>query len=465
MDSAKIVLELMTFFVAMVKRIAEAVDKFGTEYDAQSLEAFIEEQTKALGAVIFEVCWKLRLQGQTAPENLPCECGHHKRLRGKRPRVLRLILGLMNVEERRYYRCDHCKAVGYWGDELRGMTDFSKLAEDRIALAGKEGAYQRAAKLLERLGLLKIAGSTVRKVCLKLGQRVCTVNDHLAALQHCQDLKPEEKVARMAISVDGVMVGRVDPQHRRRQGRQPKRKVRGKGRLKHFFQEVKTLVVFDFNPAGEAVRKTYYATQERVENFREKVLLEARRRGAEAAKVLVFLGDGAPWVWKTAQELFPQAIQILDWYHAMEHVWAVGRAKFKSNEVALEAWVRHREEELWNGKTAAVLKAIQEISKQLGTPNPKLSEAAKAFDPRWIAFRNVGYFKTNQARMNYPLYRQQNLPLGSGVVESSCKHVVGTRLKGPGMRWDEPGAEAILALRCEDLNERWDGIWSDKMAV
>ena len=146
----------------------------------------------------------------------------------------------------------------------------------------------------------------------------------------------------------------------------------------------------------------------------------------------------------------------------MEHVWAVGRARFKSNEVALEAWVRHREEELWNGKAAAVLEAIREISKQLGTPNPKLSEAAKAFDPRWIVFRNVGYFKTNQARMNYPLYRQQNLPLGSGVVESSCKHVVGKRLKQSGMVWSRVGSSATLSLRIAWLNGRWEQLWLQK---
>ena len=95
---------------------------------------------------------------------------------------------------------------------------------------------------------------------------------------------------------------------------------------------------------------------------------------------------------------------------------------------------------------------------------PREEETARAADPRWIAQRNIGYFEENRARMNYPLCRAQGLPLGSGVVESGCKHVVADRMKRTGMRWDEPGAEDILALRCHDLNGRWDSIWATQVA-
>src|SRR6267154_1255447 len=128
------------------------------------------------------------------------------------------------------------------------------------------------------------------------------------------------------------------------------------------------------------------------------------------------------------------------------------------------AWVKARESDLWNGQVESVIQSLRQISGQLGTPNSKLSDAAKALDPRWIAFRNIGYFEANRERMNYPLYRAKGLPLGSGVVESSCKHLVGKRLKGCGMRWDEAGAEALLALRCYDFNGRWDHSWAKNVA-
>jgi hypothetical protein len=265
--------------------------------------------------------------------------------------------------------------------------------------------------------------------------------------------------------VDGTMLGRIDVQHRKRRSRRTGRKVRGKRALKHFFHEVKTLVVFNFDRSGQALRKTFHATQERVEDFREKVALEASKRGAATARKLVFLGDGAAWIWKTAAERFPRAVQILDWYHAVEHLWAIGRARFGADDKRLWAWVKQREQELWDGKLDAVIAALRVVSAELGAPDPSLGDEARERDVRWIAHRGSGYFEENRGRMNYPAYRASNLPIGSGVIESSCKHVVGDRMKRTGMRWDEEGAEDVLALRCLDLNGRWDSLWPLKASA
>ena len=148
----------------------------------------------------------------------------------------------------------------------------------------------------------------------------------------------------------------------------------------------------------------------------------------------------------------------------MEHIWAVGRAKFGNKEKELWAWVTRLETELYTGKVQAVIDALRAVSAELGAPDQALSEQARALDPRWIAHRNVGYFEENRERMNSPAYRAQGLPIGSGVVESACKHVVASRCKRAGMRWDENGAENILALRCLALNERWDSAW-EKVAA
>ncbi len=459
MDSAIALADLITFFGQAVKRIFEAVGKFGDQYDARSLEAYVEAQMKSVGAVILEAAWRLRMKGRAVPRNLPCACGHVKHCMGKRPVTVRGVIGLLEFDERYYYHCDHCQSAEFVGDELRGASEFTQLAEERMALAGKDGAYAKSAILLERLGIIRVAGSTIRKVCVRLGRRIRTTVDHEAALQHMTELKPEEQPQGLAIGVDGTMLGRIDPQHRRRRSRKTGRKVRGKGALKHFFHEVKTLVVFSFDPLGQAVRKTFHATQARVEEFRDKVALEAKKRGAATARTLIFLGDGAPWVWKTAAELFPSAIQILDWYHAVEHLWAAGRVRFGSDERALWAWVENRKSELWDGQLDDVIKALRAVSQQMGAPAQGISQEARERDPRWIAYRTVGYFEDNRSRMEYPRYRAEKLPIGSGVIESSCKHVVGDRLKRTGMRWDEEGAEDLLALRCLDLNERWDALW------
>lgn len=465
MDSAIALADLIVFFAQTVKRIFEAVKKYGSEYDARSLEAFVEEQMKALGALILESAWRLRTRERATPRHLPCACGHVKHGMGKRPGNVRGILGTMEIDERYYYYCDHCKAVEWIGDELRGSSEFTQLAEERIALAGKDGAFAKAATLLERLGIISVAGSTVRKICVRLGRKIRSLMDHQAAQQHVKDVAVEEQVERLAIGVDGTMLWRIDPQHRRRRSRTTNRKVRGKGPLKHFFHEVKTLVVFSFDKAGHALRKTFSATQARVEEFREKVTLEAQKRGSLKARTLVFLGDGAAWIWKTATEMFPEAVQILDWYHAVEHLWAVGRIRFGSNGKALWPWVEARRTELWDGHVCQVIEALREVSKHMGEPDRSLSAEERERDARWLAYRAIGYFEENQERMDYPRYREANLPIGSGVVESSCKHVVADRLKRTGMRWDEEGAEDILALRCLDLNERWDQLFAVNQAA
>ena len=463
MNSAKAALDLIPFFVEAIKHIFDAINGLGTIHDARSLEAYVMAQCKALGAVVLELGLKLRAQGRPVPVSMPCACGHVKHHKGKRAREIRSTLGLLHLEERHYYHCDRCHAGEYAGEELRGSSDFSQLAEDQIAWLGKEGAFDQAAKNLAHLGLFEVAASTVRNICNRLGQAVRERSEHEAAQQHCSAVKPEEKVTRLGVSIDGVMLGRSDLQHRKRKGKK-KGKVRGKKTLEHFFHEVKTLVVFEFNKVGEALRKTYHATQDRIEDFREMVSLEAQKRGVQTADVLVFVGDGAAWVWKTAQTLFPTATQVLDWYHAMEHIWAVGRAKFGNKEKELWAWVTRLETELYTGKVQAVIDALRAVSAELGAPDQALSEQARALDPRWIAHRNVGYFEENRERMNYPAYRAQGLPIGSGVVESACKHVVASRCKRAGMRWDENGAENILALRCLALNERWDSAW-EKVAA
>jgi len=465
MDSADAILDLMSFFVQMVKRVLKAVQDFRSLHDARSLEAEVEAQCKALAAVTLETCWRLYMKERPRPRSLPCECGHVKHWKEQRPRVLRGVVGELHMDERHYYRCDHCGAEAYWGDDLRGQSDFTQLAEDRIAVAGKDGAFKQAQTTLERLGICKVSASAVRDVCMRLGALLRGREAHAAAEQYgAGAAAAEEHPKRLAVGVDGVMVGRVDTQHRKRKSKR-KGGVPGKGKLKHFFHEVKTLVVFEFNQQGEALRKTYQATQARVEEFRELVALEAQQRGAQTAGALVFLGDGAAWVWKTAAEHFPKATQVLDWYHAMEHVWSVGRARFGNKEKELWAWVKARENDLWEGRVEDVLTAIRAVSEQLGKPLESLSENERMTDPRWIAHRNIGYFEENKPRMRYPEYRALGLPIGSGVVESACKHVVANRCKRTGMRWDEEGAENLLALRCWDLNGRWDEIWGTRNAA
>jgi hypothetical protein len=465
MESAKLIADLTVFFVQTVKSIIEAVGKYGDEYDAASLEEFVAAQMRALGAVVLEYSWALRWHERGRPSSVECSCGRRRVFKGRAERSIRTTLGPVNLTERFRYRCPACGAETVLGEELKGQGDFSELAERLLAYAGQAvgGMFAEARKTLKRMLGLDVAAKTVENVCLRRGGRVIAAEDRAVAAPH--EVRPEDRPDRLVTGVDGAMIGRVDPAHRRRSSAK-KGKVRGKGRLANFWKEVKTCVVYKIDAAGKAVgRKLYYATQAAHEAFGYRVATAAVRAGAELAREIVFIGDGAKWVWGLCEREFGRfrgkLVEVLDWYHAVEHLWDSGRAFFGEASDLLRPWVKAREGELYEGKTDAVIEALKCIAEKLGRP----PEGADESDPRVILWRNMGYFEENASRMKYPEYRSRGIPMGSGVVESACRHVVAGRLKGPGMRWDEPGAEAILHLRTLELSGRWDAFWEADSAA
>jgi DNA-directed RNA polymerase subunit RPC12/RpoP len=461
MESARLILDLTSFFVEMVKRVMEAVSKFDEEYDAASLEEFVREQTKALGAVVFEYCWALRCRERGRPASVECTCGRRRLFKGRAERAIRTTLGPMDLTERFRYRCPVCGRETVLGDELKGEGDFSELAERLLAYAGQKvgGMFAEAKKTVKRFLGMDVSPQTIENVCLRRGRRV--IASEVRALTEPHRVKVEDRAGRVVVGADGVLIGRVDPAHRTRSSAK-KGKVPGKGKLANFWKEVKTCVVYCVDAGGKAVgRKTYYATQAGHETFGHKLVTEARRRGAEFARELIFIGDGAKWIWNLCAREFPKAIQVLDWYHAVEHLWDVGRAYFGEGSDFVTQWVKAREGELYAGGVASVIDALKAMADQVGPP----PEGADETDRRVVLWRNAGYFEDNACRMRYDEYRAKGIPLASGVVESACKHVVASRLKGPGMRWDEEGAEAVLHLRSLELNDRWDTFWEQNRAA
>jgi hypothetical protein len=183
-------------------------------------------------------------------------------------------------------------------------------------------------------------------------------------------------------------------------------------------------------------------TDDTLSAFGLRVEREAVRRGFDRAGRRVVIGDGATWIWKLADELFPGAVEIVDLFHAKEHLSDVGKAVHGPTSELARTWARQRHEELDTGR-------IDDLLAALAAHAPTCEEARKCH----------GYVTTNRARMRYPEFRAQGLCVSSGVVEAGCKVVVGTRLKRSGMRWTLAGADAILALRACHLSGRLDAFW------
>ena len=176
--------------------------------------------------------------------------------------------------------------------------------------------------------------------------------------------------------------------------------------------------------------------------FARRVRREAEHRGFGLAKRQVVVGDGAPWIWNVTGEQFPEAIEIVDLYHAQEKIWDASRALHAGDPPRLREWAEAGCEALAEGRLDDLLGALR-------------SGAAECEQVRQCA----EYIECNRDRMQYADFRAQGLSVGSGVVEAGCKTTIGTRLKRAGMHWSVHGANTIIALRCCYLSGRFEDFW------
>jgi hypothetical protein len=190
-----------------------------------------------------------------------------------------------------------------------------------------------------------------------------------------------------------------------------------------------------------------------VADFAWLLLLLARGVGYPQARLRAFVADGAHWLWKLAEDYFPSAIQILDWYHLSEHVFKAAAGVFGEGSAGAKAWAEARKAELWEGRASAALAAV-------------VAEAARVRAPakRAALHELRTYLENNQGRLDYPRYRELGLPVGSGQVEAQCKTLVGARCKLAGMRnWTYAGAEGVLRLRAALQEGAYAQLWQQRL--
>ena len=155
-----------------------------------------------------------------------------------------------------------------------------------------------------------------------------------------------------------------------------------------------------------------------------------------------YLGDGAAWIWNLAEMHFPGAVQIVDWYHAVERLWLVANAVWGEGSPGAKRWAGRTKKHLGHGHVERVVVRLRQLSAHTAEAKSAVREA-------------IGYFQNNADRMRYRRFRRQGLFMGSGGVEAGCKHIVGQGLKGSGMRWSLEGLRAVLTLRLAVLYGPW----------
>lgn len=209
--------------------------------------------------------------------------------------------------------------------------------------------------------------------------------------------------------------------------------------------------------------KTYVASLAAWGEFGWLLCVEAMRRGYQHAKDKLFISDGAEALKSLRQMHFPDAVFILDWYHAAEHLADCAKAAFGMGSDECQRWYERMKKNLWEGKVDVILQAIKKESLRLGKPAPGGSDNS----PQVVLHRNLGYFTNNREGLNYPWFRAEGWPIGSGIAEGAVKQF-GMRLKGSEKFWNGfgfgRGANEMLALcalhRSED--QRWETYWNHR---
>ncbi len=377
-----------------------------------------------------------------------CPCGHQAGFVSYRDKTVDTALGPVTLTRAWY----HCGACGHGfaprDGELgvAGQTMSPGLAKmtDRAAAAVP---FVPAARLVGELAGIQLTAKRLGRHAEADGQAAAAVTEARAAAITARQVLPLPPAAPLPdmlyVAVDGTGVPMVTAETEGRPGK-------GEDGKAHT-REVKLCCVFtqttldeQGRPVRDPASSSYLATFAPAAPFGTLMAGEALRRGAGAVRQLVVLGDGAVWIWNLAGRHFPEATQVVDLYHAREHLHELARFLEFILGNHKQDWLQQRLAELDNGDIPAICTAARAF--------PLTGRKADSLETA------LGYFEHNAHRMHYAHFKSLGMFAGSGAVEAGCKSIVGQRLKLSGMRWTQPGATGILTLRCLQASDRWEEI-------
>jgi len=395
----------------------------------QQQEAQLLNQLHELGSLLLSGL--LELASPCPVATLACPCGATASFRRLRPATVTTLLGRLTYR-RATYGCASCKKRHAPLDLPLQVAagSFSLGLQELLALLGAtQDSFAEAAALLARLCLVQVCPNSVRAATEDLGATLVQHTQDAASSAQNQDILPPAQPAvprQLYISMDGVLV------HCRTSG----------------WREIKTGCVYTTRlqrarraPYARVLRMeqpSYSASLAEAAPFGWQLCVEAAVRGVAQADELIVIGDGAHWIWTLAEQHFPGATQIVDWYHASQYVWNAATSIHTEASAARTLWAKQQLDALWEGRLDEVLCSLAPHAGDAGAVDAAVS-----------------YYTTQRARMDYPSYRARNLQIGSGTIESTCKQLISARLKQAGMLWSEEGANAVSAVRAWLKSGRW----------
>ena len=445
--NTEVVKKMATIMVTEVERLGMAEDGI------RALETGMRELLRAVGAAALGQALEHRDQQQHAEATRPCACGGTLGYQFRRRAVIVSVFGRVGYQ-RRYYTCPACHQGQAPLDEQLGLKAGAVTAglAELLALAGVEVAFEEASRLVERYLLFRVSDNTIRKETERFGALQQAREAHWQ--QQSQDIgwlqerrhQIGPQAGRLYGSLDGVMAPlqgewrelkniawyRVAPVRRYQKRRHHASRV----------GEQRDLQAQDI---------TYHCDIQPSEQFADLFWATACQRQADLYEELVFVCDGAVWIWNLIGRHFPQAVQIVDWYHASEYLPPVAEAAFGRETPEYAAWLQQARSQLWEGQIDELIHDCQLLAAK-----PAAAQAAQTA---------VTYFTNNQHRMDYARFRQQGYFIGSGTVESAGKQIATLRLKRAGARWTETGAVQTAKARAAWLSGEWEYLATAREAL
>jgi Uncharacterised protein family (UPF0236) len=412
--------------------------------DLEATEMAIRSSMHQVGGVLLERLLALD-PGYRGPRT-KCRLGHEAEFVDYRSKDVQTVLSQVRLH-RAYYHCAPCQEGVIPRDAELDIvrTSFSPGVRRLMGRVGGKEPFEEGRADLEALAGIVVKTKEVERTAEAIGEQIEEFSKRERKAALAGKVVLIHPVPKMYVVIDGTGVPMVPRETQDRLGKDETGKAKTR--------ETKLGCVFTqtgLDERGRPVRDeastSYVGAIENAEEFGRRIFTEAIRRGCRRAEKIIVLGDGAVWIWNLADEHFPGAVQIVDLYHAREHLFSIAKLLYSPGTPKAKAWSEARITELDAGDVERITSAIARLRPNTSALKDELRKART-------------YFQTNAERMRYNRFRTQGLFIGSGVVEAGCKTIIGRRLKQSGMRWTVRGANAIIALRCCDRSGRWEAFW------
>ncbi len=435
----------------MQRIVAQALS--GGAVDLKAWETGLRGAALSAGAKVLGGLMETIGSGRQAePVNCP-SCGRRMDSSGRPGKTVLTVLGPVWYRRTRL-ECPACGTAVYPGDELLDIdgTTRSPGLRRMIARAGSKSTFKEGRDDLKVYAALTVSAKDVERVAEAIGADMEAWSGH--EQKRWLDYRPVGIVAKtiptLYVEADGTGVPMVREELVGRRGKQADGSARTReAKLGCVFTQ--TVRDEQGRPVRDPKSTSFVGAIEPAEAFGWRLYAETIRRGLHQAQRVVLLGDGAEWINTLHATHWPDAVRIIDLYHAREHVAGMCQLLFAGQDKQI---VHHRIRWWADLDAGRVENIVAEAERGLPASGQARGEAA----------REIAYLNKNREHMRYAAFRRQGLFVGSGVVEAGCGTVIGLRLKQSGMEWSVRGANAIIALRCMMVSGRLEDYWASRVA-